>query len=72
MTYYQEITCTHRGSNPIMKAGRSAEGTQRYRCKNLDCDTKTFMLNYRYKACEPGIKEQAVDMDINGSGIRDK
>jgi len=29
------------------------------------------MLNYRYKACEPGIKEQVVDMAINGSGIRD-
>jgi transposase-like protein len=32
---------------------------------------KTFMLDYRYKACEPGIKEQVVDMAINGSGIRD-
>ncbi len=33
--------------------------------------TKTFMLDYRYKPCEPGIKEQVVDMAINGSGIRD-
>jgi transposase-like protein len=54
-----------------MKAGRSAEGTQRYRCQNPECKTKTFMLNYRYKACEPGIKEQVIDMSINGSGIRD-
>ena len=29
------------------------------------------MLDYRYKACEPGIKAQVVDMAINGSGIRD-
>lgn len=29
------------------------------------------MLTYRYKACEPGIKEQVLDMAINGSGIRD-
>ncbi|WAK01154.1 IS1-like element transposase [Methylobacter sp. YRD-M1] len=28
-------------------------------------------MAYRYKACEPGIKEQVVDMSINGSGIRD-
>ena len=29
------------------------------------------MLEYRYKAYEPGIKEQVVDMAINGSGVRD-
>ena len=29
------------------------------------------MLNYRYKAYEPGIKKQWVEMAINGSGIRD-
>lgn len=54
-----------------MKFGRSAVGTQRYRCRNPDCTTKTLMLAYRYKACERGIKEQVLDMSINGSGIRD-
>ena len=29
------------------------------------------MLSYRYKAYEPGLKEQAVAMALNGSGIRD-
>jgi len=29
------------------------------------------MLTYRYRACEPGIKEKIIDMAINGSGIRD-
>ena len=29
------------------------------------------MLEYRYKAYESGVKEQVVDMAINGSGIRD-
>ena len=29
------------------------------------------MLNYRYKACQPGTQEQIIDMAINGSGIRD-
>lgn len=71
MTCYQEITCPDCASNHIMKAGRSAEGTQRYRCQHPDCETKTFMLDYRYKACERGIKEQVVEVSINGSGIRD-
>jgi len=29
------------------------------------------MLNYRYRVCQAGIKEQVVEMAINGSGIRD-
>jgi len=29
------------------------------------------MLQYRYRAYEQGIKEQVVEMTINGSGIRD-
>jgi transposase-like protein len=29
------------------------------------------MLNYRYRACQTGIKECVVEMAINGSGIRD-
>ena len=29
------------------------------------------MLSYRYRAYEPGIKDQVVAMAINGSGIRD-
>ena len=29
------------------------------------------MLQYRYKAYEPGVKEQVVDMALNGSGVRD-
>ena len=39
--------------------------------RQADCPAKTFMLMYRYQAYEPGIKEQAVAMAINGSGIRD-
>ena len=71
MTCYQEITCPNGGDNRIMKSGRNASGTQRYRCQNPSCPTKTFMLTYRYRAYQAGIKEQVVEMAINGSGIRD-
>ena len=27
-----------------LKAGRNASGTQRYRCQNPSCPTKTFMM----------------------------
>ena len=71
MPCYQEISCPSCKSNQIGKSGRSATGEPRYRCQNPLCQTKTFMLNYRYRACQVGVKEQAVDMAINGSGIRD-
>jgi len=71
MTYYQQASGPNCGSTEIVKAGKSEHGKQRLRCIASDCKTKTFMLEYRYKAYEPGIKEQVVEMAINGSGIRD-
>lgn len=71
MTCCQEIACPKCGGNGIAKSGWSAHGVQRYRCHHPDCPTKTFMLNCRYRAYEPGIKAQVVEMAINSSGIRD-
>jgi transposase-like protein len=71
MACYIKITCPQCKDDRIMKAGRNARGEQRYRCQNPNCPTKTFMLSYRYRAYEPGIKDQVVAMAINGSGIRD-
>lgn len=71
MTCSQKIICPNCGSDKIMKSGWNSLGTQRYRCQNIDCATKTFMLKYCYRAYEQGIKEQVVEMAINGSGIRD-
>ena len=69
MTCYQKITCPT--YNPDIKtSGRNAQGVQRYRCWNPACATQTFMLSYRYKAYEPGVKTQAVERALNGSGIR--
>lgn len=68
---YQEITYPDCGSSDIMKSGRIGVGTLRYRCRNAVCTTKTFMLAYRYKAYEPGVEEQVINMAINGSVIRD-
>lgn len=71
MTCYQEIACPDCGSHQVVKAGYSASGERRYRCDNAACPTKSFMLLYRYKAYQPGIKETVVEMAINSSGIRD-
>jgi len=67
----QKISCPHCNGTNLGKAGKSAKGEQRYFCKNDDCETHTFMLEYCYKACEVGIKENIIDMATNASGIRD-
>ena len=71
MSCYREVTCPQCNSTEITLSGRNAYGEQRYRCQNPDCQTKTFMLNYRYKACQAKTEEQIIKMAINGSGIRD-
>ncbi|NOR80385.1 MAG: transposase, partial [Methyloprofundus sp.] len=71
MKYYQEITCPNCTNTNLVKSGRSYRGVQRYRCQTTDCSTNTFMLEYCYKACEFGIKEQVVEMAINSRGTRD-
>lgn len=71
MTCYQKITCPTCGNTEIKKSGRNAQGVQRYRCWQADCPIQTFMLSYRCKAYEPGVKEQAVELALNGSGIRE-
>lgn len=71
MTCYEKVSCPNSQSTQIFKAGKNGNDTQRYRCGNEHCETKSFMLEYRYKAYEPGVINQGIDMAINGSGIRD-
>jgi len=64
---YQLVLCKYcKGSNVVRRGTQS--GSPRYLCK--DCN-RTFKTEYIYRAYEPGVKEQVVDMALNGSGIRD-
>ncbi|UYM14344.1 IS1-like element transposase [Endozoicomonas euniceicola] len=65
------VHCPKCGGNNVKSFGYSAHNVPRYFCCNAECETKSFMLEYRYKAYEPGVKEKVVDMAINGGGIRD-
>jgi hypothetical protein len=49
----------------------AANGTQRYRCNNRDCPRTIFLLQYHDKGRLPAVKQQIVDMTLNGSGVRD-
>ena len=65
MTCYQKIHCPYCDSTKIIKSGKSITDTQRYLCQNTDCDVRTFMLDYRYKAYEKGMTEKIVERAIN-------
>jgi IS1 family transposase/transposase-like protein len=71
MECYTKVRCPKCGGTEIMKSGLNHLEVQRYRCQNTECFIKTFMLEYSYRAYVPGVKDQAVEMAINGSGIRD-
>ena len=58
-------------STDVIKYGVTDQGNQRYRCHNANGPSHTFIVDYRYQGRLPAIKEQIVDMALNGSGIRD-
>jgi transposase-like protein len=65
------VLCPHCHSDAIIKGGKTKAGTQRYKCLNETCPHYSFQLDFIYKGRCPAIKEQIVDMALNGSGIRD-
>ena len=65
------VLCPHCHSDQVIKGGKTKTGTQRYKCENADCPRYSFQLHLTYKGRLPEIKEQVVDMSLNGSGIRD-
>ena len=68
---YVPVQCPHCQGTEVIKAGKQANGTQRYRCQNGQCARRIFLLQYQDRGRVPEIRRQVVDMAMNGSGIRD-
>ena len=65
------VHCPYCHSTEVIKAGKQANGTQRYRCQNEQCERRIFLLQYQNRGRLPEIRRQVVDMALNGSGVRD-
>jgi transposase-like protein len=65
------VLCPHCQSDQVIKGGKTKAGHQRYKCQNTACPHYSFQRDLVYKGRTPAIKEQIVDMSLNGSGIRD-
>jgi transposase-like protein len=64
------VRCPNCKGTAISKNG-TEKGKQRYICNNTNCGMKSFMLEYTYNGCEPGIDEIIITMTANSSGISD-
>ena len=68
----QVLHCPYCQGTDIVRHGTSAEGKQRYRCRECRGSRgRTFWLDYTYVGQSPEVKRQIVDMAMNASGIRD-
>ncbi|MDR2204236.1 MAG: hypothetical protein LBE76_08115 [Nitrososphaerota archaeon] len=65
------VKCPYCGSTKVVKFGKHLTGVQRYACHNEECSRSVFQLDYKYHACESGVKFRILEMAINGSGVRD-
>src|SRR5919108_5931408 len=68
---YVPVPCPHCQSTEVIKAGKQANGAQRYRCQNGQCERRIFLLQYQDRGRVPEVRRQVVDMALNGSGVRD-
>lgn len=67
----EPVFCPDCSSDNVVKHGCSAAGKQRYKCRNSECHRSTFIRVYGYRAYLPEVKQQIINMALNGSGIRD-
>ena len=64
---YQIVLWKYCNSSEVVRYG-TQNGRSRFHCK--DCG-RIFKTDYVYRAYEPGVKDQIVDIAMNGGGIRD-
>jgi transposase-like protein len=55
----------------VVKYGKQANGTQRYRCNDPHCTRCIFLLQYHNTGRLPEIKQRIVDLTLKGCGVRD-
>ena len=65
------VKCPVCGGVDISKNGKNEYEVQRYLCNAKECAGKSFMLEYSYNGCKPGVEKKIIDMTANASGISD-
>ena len=64
------VHCPYCQSDRVVKRGKSESGQPRYLCQNEACAHRSFRLDYVYQGRLPQVKQQIIEMALNGRGIR--
>ncbi len=67
----QVLLCPYCQGVNLVKNGKTPQAKQRFLCRESLCDGRTFIIDYAYSGQSQQLKQQIVDMALNGSGIRD-
>lgn len=65
------VRCPHCQSEAVVKYGKASNGKARFRCQQREGCGRTFLQTYAYPGRLPEVKQQMVEMTLNGSGIRE-
>lgn len=65
------VQCPHCQGSEVVKYGTASNGKARSRCQKDETCGRTFLRAYAYAGCLPAVKQQMIEMTLNGSGIRD-
>lgn len=65
------MRCPHCRSEAVVKYGKASNGKERFRCQQSERGGRTFLQTYAYPGCMPTVKQQIVEMTLNGSRVRD-
>ena len=65
------MQCPHCQSKAVVKYGKTSNGKERFRCQQRALCGRTFLQSYASPGCLPTVKQQRVEMTLNGSGIQD-
>ena len=65
------VRCPHCQGSAVVKYGTASNGKARYRCQQAATSGRTFLRTYAYPGCRPEVKQQMIEMTLNGSGIQD-
>lgn len=66
------VCCLYWQSEHVIKGGKTDTGKQRYRCLNPACSHQSFLLDSAYKGRSPQVKQQVIELSLNGRGVRDE
>lgn len=66
---YEAIACKHCGATePVKRHGKTPGGQPRFRCYGCG---KTFLNHYTNRGHQLAVRQQIIEMALNGSGVRE-